>query len=301
MKTPKMKLLFPSVVLIALPLLMDAQNRRTGRFDGVDVNRNGPVTNCGDIRVSYSRRPAVTEETETTVPASQISTLRAQLTNNGIHVNGWDRNEYSIKTCKAVPYDDPNPSSTLREITTSISNGEITLRGPNDREWMANLIVMVPRLSSIDLHTSNGPMELRDLAGNIQLNASNGPISLDNVGGFVQATTANGPMSLKNASGDQRLTATNGPISVTLSGNEWVGPGLEASTRNGPMALSFPEAYGSAIQIQTSDRAPISCKASACNGATRSLGSPSVIRIGNGNPVVRLSTVNGPVSIQSKN
>jgi hypothetical protein len=299
MNSKKWTLLFMSLGFVVLPLLMDAQSRRSSRLDKVDVDRNGPVTSCGDIRVSYDRRPAITEETETILPASQVPTLRAELANSGIYVNGWDRNEYSIKTCKAVPSDDPNPSSTFRDITTSTANGQITLSGPSDHEWMANLIVMVPRLSSMDLRTGNGPVELRDLAGNIQLGASNGPVSLDNVGGFVQAATTNGPISVTRASGDQRITATNGPIHIGLSGRQWDGPGMEVSTHNGPMSLSIPDAYGSGIQIQTSEHSPISCRASACAGATRSLSSPSIIRFGNGNPVVRLSTLNGPVAIQS--
>src|SRR5439155_25628562 len=170
--------------LIALPLITDAQSRRTGRSSGASVDSDRQVTNCGDIRVTYDRRPAITGETEMTLPPSQVSNLQAQMSNGGIYLSGWDRNEYSVKTCKAVPDDDPNASSALREITTSNANGRISVSGPNGREWMANLIIRAPRLSSLDLQTRNGPLQLRDLAGNIRLSASNGPISLDNVGGF---------------------------------------------------------------------------------------------------------------------
>ncbi|HYR85866.1 MAG TPA: hypothetical protein VE422_17380 [Terriglobia bacterium] len=299
MKT-KLTTLFTFVAVIVLPLMplvMDAQTRRSGRSSSVSAD--GLVTDCGDIRVTYARRPAITEQTEMTLSPSQVSALRAQLTNSGIYISGWDRNEYSVKTCKAVPADDPNPSSTLRAITTTNANGRLSVDGPNNSEWTANLIIMVPRLSSMDLQTVNGPLGLHNLAGNIQLSASNGPISLDNVGGIVQATTTNGPISVKGATGDHRLTATNGPISVKLSGGGWDGPGLEASTQNGPLTLSIPDGYASGISIQASEQSPVSCRAPACARATRSLGTPSTIRIGNGEPIVRLSTVNGPLSIQA--
>ena len=298
MKTKRTPLL-TILMLIALPLIADAQSRRTGRSSGASVDSDRQVRNCGDIRVTYDRRPAITEESEMTLPPSQVSNLQAQMSNGGIYLSGWDRNEYSVKTCKAVPADDPNASSTLGEITTTNANGQISVSGPNGREWVANLIIRAPRLSSLALQTRNGPLQLRDLAGNIQLSASNGPISLDNVGGFVQATTTNGPISVKGASGDQRLTATNGPIHVGLSGSRWDGPGLEASTQNGPLSLSIPDGYGSGIRIQASDHSPVSCRAPACAGATRLLSSPSIIRIGNGEPIVRLSTVNGPLSVQA--
>jgi DUF4097 and DUF4098 domain-containing protein YvlB len=294
----KISVLLITLSAAVLPAMMNAQNRRD-RSMSVNVDRERPVTDCKDIQVTYNRRPAITDESQLTLQASQVSSLRAQTSNSGMYVSGWDRNEFSVKTCKAVPDDDPNASATLKEITTSTTNGTISVNGPSERTWVANLIIMVPRLSTMQLQTTNGPLQLRDLAGNIQLRASNGPISLDNVGGVVETTTTNGPISLKNATGDHRLTATNGPIHIGLSGNSWDGPGLEASTQNGPMSVSIPDSYGSAVRIQSSGRAPISCKARACQSAAVSPSSPTTFAIGSGVPLVRLSTVNGPLSIQN--
>ncbi len=288
------------VALIAASSTMHAQRQQTNRYGNTNVDTNGPVTDCGDLRVTFNRTPAVTEQTETTLPASQVSTLRAQLSVGGIFVNGWDRNEYSVKTCKAAPQDDSNATSTLREIVTTISgNAQIALSGPADRDWTANLIVMVPRLSTMNLETRNGPLQLRDLAGNIHLNATNGPVSLQNVGGVVETTTTNGPISLAGVSGDQRVQAANGPISLKLSGSRWDGPGLEVTTKNGPLSVVIPDGYGSAVSVQTNGRSPIVCKAAGCTGAVSTLSSPGLIRIGSGDPVVRLSTSNGPLSINS--
>src|SRR5262249_23680236 len=140
---------------------------------------------------------------------------------------------------------------------------------------------------------------LRDLAGVLHLAAMNGPVALNNVGGVVDTTTTNGPISLKGASGAQKVTAVNGPISIELSGNRWDGPGLEVSSKNGPLSVSVPDGYSSGILMQTSDKSPVSCKAPACVGATRSPGASNVIRLGAGDPIVRLTTANGPVSVQA--
>src|SRR5262249_35719135 len=155
---------------------------------------------------------------------------------------------------------DPNPTATLRDIVTNITgNTQITVSGPSDRDWTANLIIMTPRLSTMDIETRNGPLGVRDLAGNIRLNAANGPISLQNVGGIVETTTRNGPISLAGGSGDQRIEATNGPVNLQLSGSRWDGPGLQVTTRNGPMSVSIPDAYGSGVAVQTNGRSPVSC------------------------------------------
>jgi hypothetical protein len=298
MKT-HMPLLQMVIVSMAVSLVATGQGRRTNRSPNVNIDTNRSVTSCADIRVSYDSRPAVTDESEMSLPAAQVSTLRTRMANGGTYVHGWDRAEYSVKTCKAAPADDPNAMSTLGQITTSNSNGEVAVNGPSDREWAANLILMVPRLSNLDLSSQNGPMQVGDLAGVIHVTAKNGPISLNNVGGSVDATTTNGPISVKGASGDQHVMATNGPVSVQLSGARWDGPGLEVSTKNGPVSLSIPDGYGSGISVETSGHSLVSCKASICGGNTRPTATPGVIRLGSGDPIVKLSTGNGPLSIRS--
>jgi len=298
MKTHSSTLL-TAITLIAMAssFVVTAQNRR-GDGASVSIDGDGSITRCGDLNVKFGRRPAITEESETPLAASQVSTLRARMSKGGVFVNGWDRNEYSVKTCKAVADDDPNPTSTFRDIVTTTNGGQLGVSGPADRDWTANLIVMVPRLSMMEIETSNGPLSLRDLAGNIRVNAGNGPISLKNVGGIVEATTVNGPIAISGASGDQRVSATNGPVSIQLSGSRWDGPGLQVTTKNGPLSIGVPDAYGSGIVIQISDRSPISCSVPACRGVNRTLGSPSTIRLGTGDPVVRVTSGNGPLSVQ---
>jgi hypothetical protein len=285
------------VLSMALTLVIHGQGRRTNRSINVNTGRNQPVNDCADIRVDYQDRHALTQQAELSIPAAQISTLRGHMTtNSGIFISGWDRMEYFVKTCKAVPPDDPNSADTLSRIATSVSgNGELTVTGPNDRDWTANLIVMTPRLTKLDLETRNGPLGLRDVAGIIHLVASNGPIGLTDVGGSVDATTTNGPITVKGASGDQHLTATNGPVHVELSGSRWDGPGLEVSTRNGPLSVDVPYGYGSGISVQASGRSPVSCRAAVCAGVTNFAGG---VRLGSGDPVVKLSTGNGPLSIK---
>jgi hypothetical protein len=284
------------ILLTALSAAVHGQNRRTNRSTNVNVKSDGPVTDCRDIRVTYDRQPAIAEESEISLSASQVATLRTQMGNGGVYINGWDRNEYSVKTCKAVP-DDSNATSTLREINTINSGGQLTVNGPSDREWTANLIIMAPRLSRLDIESQNGPVQVRELAGVIHLSATNGPLGLQNVGGSVEATTTNGPISLRGGSGDQRVSAVNGPVSIELAGNRWDGPGLEVTTRNGPLSIGIPDGYSSGIAVQTSDRSPVNCKASICANATRTVNSPGMIRIGSGDPIVRVSTSNGPLSI----
>src|SRR4051812_9067751 len=178
MRTHKAALLI-AVASLGITSMAGAQNRSFDKGPSFNMDHRGPITNCGDLRIEYGHRPAVTEEAQLTLPASQTARLRTQMSNGGVFITGWDRSEYLAKTCKAVSADDPNPTATLRDIvTTSDGSGLIAVSGPAGQDWVASLIIMVPRLTNMEVETRNGPLQLRDLAGNIRLAATNGPISL---------------------------------------------------------------------------------------------------------------------------
>src|SRR5207247_9839858 len=109
---------------------------------------------------------------------------------------------------------------------------------------------MAPRVSMLDIETADGPLQLRDLAGNIRLRATNGPVASVNVSGIVETSVTNGPISLTGASGDHRVLAVNGPVSIVFSGNRWDGSRLEVSATNDPLSIVMPSAYGSRIRVQ---------------------------------------------------
>ena len=156
---------------------------------------------------------------------------------------------------------------------------------------------MAPRVSMLDIETADGPLQLRDLAGNIRLRATNGPVALVNVSGIVETSVTNGPISLTGASGDHRVLAVNGPVSIVLSGNHWDGSRLEVSATNDPLSLVMLDAYGSGILIQTHGHSSVNCKAPACAAAPRTINSSQIIQVGNCNPMVRLFKENGSLTI----
>src|SRR4030095_11296795 len=139
-------LLLTMFALIGLSLAIGAQSSRNGRSISTNVSDDRAVTNCGDIRITYDRRPAITEEAEMTLPSSQVSNLRLQNAKGGVFINSWDGNEYSARTYKTVPEVDPVPTTSLREnTTTNTTNGQLDVNGPSARELFANLINMEPR------------------------------------------------------------------------------------------------------------------------------------------------------------
>ena len=121
--------------------------------------------------------------------------------------------------------------------------------------------------------------------------------------GTVDAEAVNGPASLRDGSGDWTVRVTNGPLSARLAGARWEGKGLVADTVNGPLTVRLDPRFDSPLRVSAASHAPFSCRAAVCADARRTGGDESgngvrSFEFGGSDPVVRLSTVNGPVTIK---
>ena len=288
---------FPACLVIAALSGLAANaaqnsNRRfsdftTGRRDGpraqirIAADGNQPVTDCSQVRVQFDGKDAITAEDQIRIPRSQISVLRFRASaNGGVYASGSTGNEYVIRTCKAVPGNDPLAIQTLQQIQTSESGGRLSVTGQPDSAWSVTVLIEAPRDAALDLETLNGPVDLLDLSGQIQLRAVNGPVGI------------------RGLSGEVKVAATNGPVLIELEGSGWSGRGLDASATNGPLSVRLPDSYNSGVRIHASDRNPIQCRATQCSQAFRRSGSPDVIEIGGPDAPVTLSVLNGPLSIE---
>jgi hypothetical protein len=175
----------------------------------------------------------------------------------------------------------------------------VTVEGPASKEWVAYLIIQAPRGAVLDLTSTNGPIGVSELSGSIEARNVNGPLTLTGVNGQVHAEVQNGPITVNGGGGDFKLSAQNGPLTVALSSGEWAGGQLEGHTQNGPLTLALADGFQSSVLVEASKHSPVSCFAGPCKEAMRTWDQPNVIRLGDSEPVVRLSTVNGPVTLTS--
>lgn len=234
-----------------------------------------------------------------------LRSLKASVTHAPLSVTGGSSRGYVIEACKAAAR-----AEDLSAIRVTLDGNELRADGPENRRWFVSYQIRVPDGGSIDVSADNGPISIKDLNGTIVARASNGPLSLSNLSGSVDAATTNGPISLRGGSGDMKLKATNGPLSVTLDGDSWRNGTLDASTQNGPLSLRLPRNYGSGVVIESNGRGPVSCRAEGCerfevrrndDGHRHGWDSePRRIELGSGAEAVRLSTVNGPITIKDE-
>ncbi|MGH9774163.1 MAG: hypothetical protein ACRD50_04350 [Candidatus Acidiferrales bacterium] len=302
--TPRLSAVrFISVMLLgsfALALSASAADRHHHHGRNNSINEKDIVRDCSDVKISFDDETAVRDEQTITLSPSQVTRIEASSVNDGgIQVYSWDQAGYQISACKAAAQ---NHKEFLSQITSTFDNGVLSSRGPSDEDsWLVYYIIRVPR-QSVPLHftAENGGIGLRGISADVDAETSNGPISIDDCAGKIRARAENGPIGISGASGDVSAKAENGPVSVYLAGKQWSGAGIEASTQNGPLSLHIPAGYESGVRVVSYGYSPFDCDAPACDQAHGTWKSREHgVEFGQGSPVIRMSTHNGPVSILS--
>lgn len=276
----------------AQPLLASRVSLR-GVNISVSTDEWEDITQCSQLHASFDgERVAFTEET---LPTGGLGSLKIEAPRNGgIVVVGGSGAGYSVKACKAAAARD------LSSIRTGVRGNEVTTAGPEDATWIVYYLVAAPQNAVLDLRTTNGPLTIHKVVGSITARAANGPVSVKECRGTIHASAVNGPVSYGGNSGTVRLSAQNGPVSVKLTGRSFDGS-LDGTTQNGPLSLKFPRGYDTGIVVESDGHGPVSCRAEACRNARRSWGDDDETRrieLGSGAQRVRLSTVNGPISVK---
>ncbi len=286
--------------LLALGFTSARANRHHHSVSISDGHKQ-PATDCAGLRIRFDDQDAVVRSEERKLTKSEAPVLRVQPhTNGGVQVVGWDKETYSVTACRAAAGWGDAAERILSQISMSIENGRISTKGPADEDdWTVYLLIRTPKSVSVNLETMNGPISLYDVDGKLTARAKNGPISLKNFSGDAEITAVNGPISADGSRGSVRIRTENGPISVELEGKTWSGAGLTADAKNGPLTLMVPSGYQSSFVVESTNNAPVSCKASVCDNARKTWDDEHRrIEYGSAPAMIRLSTVNGPVSVQ---
>jgi hypothetical protein len=296
---PAMPAVPPVPAVPALPDWTDWDHRHSMSMSG---GHREPVTDCSDLHVRFDDRDAMMESEERTVTKADAPTLRVRPhKNGGVQVQGWDKDTYSVTSCKFASNEDGGAQRILAQMTLSVKSGEVSTNGPSDDgDWTIYLLIRAPKAAVIDLETANGPLSLYSVDGKLTAHATNGPITLRDFSGDADVRAANGPITITGSSGNVRIRTENGPISINLKGTTWSGAGLTADAQNGPLTLSVPSDYKSSFSVESRNYSPMSCHASICDNARKTWDDNNRrIEFGGSPAMIRLSTVNGPVSIQS--
>lgn len=296
--------LFMLVALFGAALIFEpiSASQRHHHSTTISIDDEKDLTDCGQIKLLISDAEQARSELAQTISRSAAATLHVEPPRNGgVSVQGWNRDEYSVKACLAASgATTADAKAILDQVKLTVRDGRVIVEGPEPKDWIAYLIIRAPNGVGLDLKSTNGPISVSDFSGSIQAHSLNGPTTFRRVTGQVQSDAQNGPIDVTGSSGDFRLSTQNGPLTIELDGSSWSGGEIEGRTQNGPLTLRLPEAYQSSIRVDASKHSPIECRAVQCQQAARTWDQPNLIQFGGGAPVIRLSTINGPVTISSR-
>ncbi len=275
-------------MVVALAMGPEPQSNRKVELESADCSRHNVM--FGDDQVAYAVQHA-------TAPAGGVLDVKPD-SNGGVKIEKGSGRDYSITACIGAGAESRDEAQRAADaVRLNVEGGRVRIsNAPTSRSWSVQLIIEAPEGAQINAETSNGPIGISGVSGTFNARASNGPIALDDVSGRVTARAANGPISVKGSSGEFDVHTDNGPISVSLTGTQWDGR-LEAEARNGPLHVRIPADYRSGVEISSARHSPWNCRIEACRGASGYSEGDRSLRIGPDPVNVRISTVNGPVTV----
>ncbi|MBK6406869.1 MAG: hypothetical protein IPF66_18605 [Holophagales bacterium] len=288
---------FALLAAAATVLAVGLAHPALARGRDVSVDSSGGEAGCGELLVRFDGVTAVKEE-QTLVVAGGTPLRLLAPDSSGLRVSGWEKADFEVTACKAA-----RDAAALSRISVSAPKGVVTVEGVGGDDALVFFYVKAPKGAVLDLAAENGPMTLRDLHATVTARLANGPLSLSGVHGTVDVEATNGPVSFRDGSGDWTLRVTNGPLSARFADARWEGKGLVAEAVNGPLTVRLDPRFDSGLRVSAAAWAPVRCRAAACAAAHRTGGSEDEggeqsLQIGSGEPLIRLSTVNGPVTIK---
>ncbi|HEX8877876.1 MAG TPA: DUF4097 family beta strand repeat-containing protein [Phycisphaerales bacterium] len=180
------------------------------------------------------------------------------------------------------------------------SSVEVEFPDPNRVSDMGcSLKIELPRANGVMIETTNGPIQVSEMAGKAVLETTNGPVMISDQDGEVIVETMNAPVQAKDVKGTVTIKTSNGPVELSL--HKDVSESFEIESSNAPVEVWMPRSFEGVLSAQTSN-GNISFPADAGltkKPANRGYGTASgQATFGKGGAASSIETSNGPVTIR---
>lgn len=211
------------------------------------------------LLLSSARSEELREHFEKTYTLPSSGALSLRNVNGRIEIRSWDKNQVKIEAEKVVRARGRGEAEEIiKEIRISVRRlgNEIRVETELPKGWrgeweLLDLIfgrkhpqirvdytLLVPKKIDLDIKSTNGGINICEVAGQICTRTTNGHIKILRVQGSVDARSTNGSVKLLKAMGPVEAKTTNGSITVYLPPH--IKADVEASTTNGSIYTDFP-------------------------------------------------------------
>ena len=191
---------------------------------------------------------------------------------------------------------------------------ELAVNIPGSRHGRMDLEVRVPRgttvciasvggriclsglRAAVTLRSSNGPVRVTDVVGDIEIQTSNARVYTQCTCGALRARSSNGKIELAEHTGSVDAATSNGVIQCELSGLN--ASGCQLVTSNGRISLALPLNVDGDLDVHV-DNGRIQCAREFAGVAGESSGRLKG-QLGRGGAPIRLRASNGTVSLRAR-
>ncbi len=192
---------------------------------------------------------------------SPTGSVEVSNVNGSIKVESWDKNQVSLEVTKTVRASDSEQADEyFADLRVEIKSGDdflqVKTRYPHDWgggffDWIfhggsryggVEYVLKVPSTVRLNVGSTNGSINVREVVGKVRAHSTNGRITLEEVGGVVSGSTTNGGITARISDKvelrELRLGTTNGGITVYCP--EDINADFYAHTTNGGIHTDFP-------------------------------------------------------------
>ena len=277
-----------AILILAVALLSVSSNReRTARADAA---RSLPADSRAGALDDPQTGQELAEEFHQTYPLNATGRVSIENINGGVHISVWDQNVVKVDAVKRA-YNKERLDEAKVDVSTTADSVRIKTEYPDRNQTFNSGERRYNNPAEVE-YTLTIPRKARIDSADLV----NGSLEIEGDEGDVKAACVNGQIKARGLTGDVKLSTVNGGVDATITRLAEAGS-TSLNSVNGSIVLTIPSDSNAQVKANTIHGSITNDFGLQVNDGEY-VGHDLSGQIGNGGPRIRLSNVNGSISIK---
>jgi len=209
---------------------------------------------------SLAALPARADDWSKTYTLTGKPDLRVDTSDANIHVSTWGQNtiEAKVMTTRYKIGDDgirieEHQTGNLVEINVRYPHHGVTINFGNYNTHRVDVNIHMPREGRVDLHTSDGKIEIGRFKGEMLLRSGDGSQEINEVDGKLRALTGDGHIRADGRFDELELKTGDGRVDARATTGSALATGWRLESGDGTVTLEVPENFAADVDLHTGD------------------------------------------------
>jgi len=204
--------------------------------------------------------PARADQWSKTYNVAGKPDLRVETSDANIRVSTWEQKTIAaeVTTTQYKIGDggiqiEEHQAGDVVEIEVRYPHHGINIVWGNGIGHRVEIDIHMPREGRVDLHTSDGKIELANFKGEMQLRSGDGSQEIDGVDGTLRSTTGDGHIRANGRFDGLELKTGDGRVDARASAGSALTAGWRLESGDGTVTLEVPENLAADVDLHTGD------------------------------------------------